>query len=204
MATSGWRGRSCSLGIADAVTVLARSAADADAAATLVANAVDCAHPAISRKPASLLHDDTDLGDLAVTVAVGPLPGALVAEALDRGVAVRRSHARCRPDLCREPRPARPEPRGPARAAVRSLTRHEPPSWEKPMLDQNPPGAERARVSRRRRPGRRAERATRSRSARSTATRAFRASRCPTSRAGSSRSRRSTRPAACSAAARSR
>jgi len=87
MATSGWRGRSCSLGIADAVTVLARSAAEADAAATLVANAVDCAHPAIARKPASLLRDDTDLGDLAVTVAVGPLPGALVAEALDRGVA---------------------------------------------------------------------------------------------------------------------
>ena len=87
MATSGWRGRSCSLGIADAVTVLARTAAEADAAATLVANAVDSAHPAITRKPASLLRDDTDLGDLAVTVAVGPLPGHLVARALDRGVA---------------------------------------------------------------------------------------------------------------------
>ncbi|MGH6921379.1 MAG: UPF0280 family protein [Geminicoccaceae bacterium] len=87
MATSGWRGRSFSLGIADAVTVLAASAAKADAAATLIANAVDCAHPAIVRMPANLLHDDTDLGDLLVTVAVGPLPGALVAEALDRGVA---------------------------------------------------------------------------------------------------------------------
>ena len=87
MATSGWRGRSCSLGIADAVTVLAGSAAQADAAATLVANAVDCDHPAIARTAANLLHDDTDLGDLPVTVAVGPLPGALVALALDRGVA---------------------------------------------------------------------------------------------------------------------
>jgi ApbE superfamily uncharacterized protein (UPF0280 family) len=87
MATSGWRGRSCSLGIADAVTVLARTAAEADAAVTLVANAVDCAHPAIARTPASLLRDDTDLGDLPVTVAVGPLPGALVDLALDRGVA---------------------------------------------------------------------------------------------------------------------
>ena len=40
MATSGWRGRSLSFGIADAVTVLAESAAAADAAATLIANAV--------------------------------------------------------------------------------------------------------------------------------------------------------------------
>jgi hypothetical protein len=87
MATSGWRGRSCSLGIADAVTALAASAAEADAAATLIANAVDCAHPSIARTRARLLRDDTDLGDLAVTVAVGPLPAHLVALALDRGVA---------------------------------------------------------------------------------------------------------------------
>jgi len=40
VATSGWRGRSFSLGIADAVTVLARTGAEADAAATLIANAV--------------------------------------------------------------------------------------------------------------------------------------------------------------------
>jgi uncharacterized protein len=85
MATSGWRGRSCSLGIADAVTVLARNAAEADAAATLIANAVDCAHPAIARTPANVLRDDTDLGDLPVTTAVGPLPAHLVGEALGRG-----------------------------------------------------------------------------------------------------------------------
>jgi len=41
IATSGWRGRSFSLGIADSVTVLARTAAMADAAATIIANAVD-------------------------------------------------------------------------------------------------------------------------------------------------------------------
>ncbi len=86
MATSGWRGRSCSLGIADAVTVLAKDAAQADAAATLIANAVDCDHPAIARKPANLLHDDTDLGELPVTVAVGPLPERLVDVALEAGV----------------------------------------------------------------------------------------------------------------------
>ena len=53
IATSGWRGRSLSLGIADAVTVLARTAAMADAAATMIANAVDLPdHPGISRRPA--------------------------------------------------------------------------------------------------------------------------------------------------------
>src|SRR3546814_14798799 len=41
IATSGWRGRSFSLGIADAVTVLAANAAMADAAATMIANADD-------------------------------------------------------------------------------------------------------------------------------------------------------------------
>jgi ApbE superfamily uncharacterized protein (UPF0280 family) len=91
MATSGWRGRSSSLGIADAVTVLARNAAEADAAATLIANAVDCDHPAIRRAPANSLHDDTDLGDLAVTTAVGPLPERLAALALERGVACARA-----------------------------------------------------------------------------------------------------------------
>jgi hypothetical protein len=87
LATSGWRGRSFSLGIADAVTVLAASAAEADAAATLVANAVDCDHPAISRSPAKLLREDTDLGDLLVTVGVGPLPEAAIDQALAQGAA---------------------------------------------------------------------------------------------------------------------
>ncbi|MHA1109148.1 MAG: UPF0280 family protein, partial [Alphaproteobacteria bacterium] len=40
IATSGWKGRSHSLGIADSVTVLAKTAAAADVAATLIANAV--------------------------------------------------------------------------------------------------------------------------------------------------------------------
>ena len=46
IATSGRHGRSFSLGIADAVTVLARTASQADAAATIIANAVDLpGHP---------------------------------------------------------------------------------------------------------------------------------------------------------------
>jgi hypothetical protein len=86
IATSGWRGRSQSLGIADAVTVLARSAAMADAAATMIANAVDVDDPAIERLPAREVRDDSDLGDLPVTVAVGLLSSAAVALALENGV----------------------------------------------------------------------------------------------------------------------
>ena len=88
LATSGWRGRSWSLGIADAVTVLATSAAAADAAATMIANAVDLPdHPGIRRMPASALQADTDLGDRNVTVAVAPLAAAEVSAALDAGAA---------------------------------------------------------------------------------------------------------------------
>lgn len=88
IATSGWRGRSHSLGIADAVTVLAASGAEADAAATLIANAVDLpGSPRIIRRPARELAPDSDLGDRPVTVDVGPLTPDEVESALARGVA---------------------------------------------------------------------------------------------------------------------
>ena len=86
VATSGWQGRSHSLGIADAVTVLSRNAAMADAAATLVANAVDIDHPGIRREPASTLDDESDLGDRPVTVAVPALEPEAVDAALDAGM----------------------------------------------------------------------------------------------------------------------
>jgi ApbE superfamily uncharacterized protein (UPF0280 family) len=85
LATSGWRGRSQSLGIADAVTIFAADAAAADAAATMVANAVDVEHAAIGRMPARALRADSDLGELPVTVAVGALPASARAEALASG-----------------------------------------------------------------------------------------------------------------------
>jgi ApbE superfamily uncharacterized protein (UPF0280 family) len=88
IATSGWRGRSQSLGIADAVTVVARDGAEADAAATLIANAVNAEHPAIRRLPARAVKEDSDLGELAVTVEVGPLPPHIVRAALAAGVEV--------------------------------------------------------------------------------------------------------------------
>jgi len=86
IATSGWRGRSFSLGIADSVTVLALSAAEADVAATLIANAVDVDDPAIARESATALAPDSDLGERLVTVGVGGLPPRKVASALDHGV----------------------------------------------------------------------------------------------------------------------
>ncbi len=87
MATSGWRGRSLSFGIADAVTVLAGSAAEADAAATLIANTVTVDHSAIERAPADTRREESDLGARPVTVAVGPLPAHARAAALDAGLA---------------------------------------------------------------------------------------------------------------------
>src|SRR5579872_486160 len=88
VATSGWRGRSFSLGIADAVTILARTASAADAAATLVANAVDLpGHPSVQRAPASARDPQSDLGARLVTIGVGALAPGEVDEALARGMA---------------------------------------------------------------------------------------------------------------------
>lgn len=87
VATSGWRGRSFSLGIADSVTVLAAGAAQADAAATVIANAVDVDDTRIVRRPANELKDDSDLGDIPVTVEVPVLPPEQVRTALRRGLA---------------------------------------------------------------------------------------------------------------------
>jgi len=86
VATSGRHGRSFSLGIADAVTVLARTASQADAAATIIANAVDLpGHPAIVRRPAEELQPDSDLGSRLVTRDVGLLKESEIVTALEAG-----------------------------------------------------------------------------------------------------------------------
>jgi ApbE superfamily uncharacterized protein (UPF0280 family) len=85
IATSGWRGRSFSLGIADSVTVLAASAAAADAAATVIANAVNVDDARIVRRPACELKDDTDLGAIPVTVGVPALGDDDIQRALRSG-----------------------------------------------------------------------------------------------------------------------
>ncbi|WP_151633304.1 UPF0280 family protein [Noviherbaspirillum aerium] len=86
VATSGWRGRSFSLGIADSCTVLADTAAQADAAATVIANAVNVNDLRIKRLPACMVKDDSDLGDLLVTVDVPALESELVLHALHLGL----------------------------------------------------------------------------------------------------------------------
>ena len=96
IATSGRGGRSFSLGIADSATVLAATAAAADAAATLIANAVNVDHPSIERRPARDLDPDSDL-----LTSRSPSPSApasaLIEEALDRG-SPRRDGCALRPD----------------------------------------------------------------------------------------------------------
>lgn len=92
IATSGWRGRSFSLGIADAVTILADTAAMADAAATVVANAVDLpGHPGIGRVPACQLAPDSDLGERLVTQSVADLAPDEIRAALTAGMRVAES-----------------------------------------------------------------------------------------------------------------
>jgi len=89
IATSGWRGRSFSLGIADAVTVLADTAAMADAAATMIANAVDLPespNPKIVRRRACDLAPDSDLGERLVTQSVAPLLPDEINAALEAGI----------------------------------------------------------------------------------------------------------------------
>lgn len=89
LATSGLGGRSDTFGIADAVTILARTAAAADAAATMVANAVDLpGHAAIRRGPST--RAQSDLGERPVTHAVGLLTPGEIDTALDRGAAMAR------------------------------------------------------------------------------------------------------------------
>jgi len=98
VATSGWRGRSHSLGVADAVTVLARTAAMADAAATVIANAVDVPDsPRIHREPACMLNPDSDLGNRLVTVGVSSLSSVECSMALAAGRRV--AEQMCHKDL---------------------------------------------------------------------------------------------------------
>jgi ApbE superfamily uncharacterized protein (UPF0280 family) len=85
-ACKGRGGRSFSFGIADSVSILARTAAQADAAATIVGNAVDLpGHAAIDRRPASEIDPASDLGDRLVTFDLGKLDDGAIETALDAG-----------------------------------------------------------------------------------------------------------------------
>lgn len=88
VATSGLGGRSFTRGVASAVTVLARNASLADAAATAVANASFVEDNNVIRRKAGEIDPATDIPDLMVTVRVGPLSqetrSRAIAMALDR------------------------------------------------------------------------------------------------------------------------
>ena len=64
----------------------AATAAQADVAATLIANAVNIDDPHIQRRPADSLRDDTDLGARLVTVDVPRLSEAQIEQALQLGL----------------------------------------------------------------------------------------------------------------------
>ena len=110
-ACKGRGGKSFSFGIADSVTILARTAAMADAAATLVANAIDLpGHPGIERRPADAIDPDSDLGPRLITWSVPRLSAAEIERSLDKGRQTRRP-----PHPRRAHRRRRPRPPGPVR-----------------------------------------------------------------------------------------
>lgn len=86
VATSGFGGRSFTLGIASAAVAAAASASLADVAATLIGNAVDTEGAPVVRRPARELDADTDIPDLLVTTRVGALSDRQVEAALANGI----------------------------------------------------------------------------------------------------------------------
>jgi len=86
VATSGLGGRSFTKGIASAVTVIADNASSADAAATVIANATNVEHPAITRCLPETVYPDTDIAGEWVTESVGKLPPEKISEALRKGL----------------------------------------------------------------------------------------------------------------------
>lgn len=85
VATSGLGGRSFTLGVADAVVVLASTAALADACATYIANTTSISSPFVTKQKASELDWDTDIPDLMVTTSVGNLKNEEIELALEQG-----------------------------------------------------------------------------------------------------------------------
>ncbi len=83
--TSGFGGRSFTLGVADGVAVLAHQAAIADAAATFLGNRTAVNSPEVKRVPAESIYPDTDLLGVEVTHSVGALSKGEIAMAIAMG-----------------------------------------------------------------------------------------------------------------------
>lgn len=88
VATSGWRGRSFSPGIADAVSVWAADGVTADAAATWIAGQMTLDSPKVVRRPAKELDPETDIPHLLITRGVAPLTHEEKETVLTAGAAV--------------------------------------------------------------------------------------------------------------------
>lgn len=85
VATSGFGGRSFTLGLADMVSVIARSAPVADAAATFICNHTNIEHASVVRRKAAEIDPSTDIPEEMVTVRIGELSPEAVREALAKG-----------------------------------------------------------------------------------------------------------------------
>ncbi len=86
IATSGFGGRSLTLGLADIVTVIAENGAVADAAATFLCNKTNIDTDKVLRKRASEVDPSTDIPDELVTVHIADLSDEEIQKALHEGL----------------------------------------------------------------------------------------------------------------------
>ena len=86
VASSGFGGRSFTLGLADIVTVVGSTGALADAAATFICNHTDAETDKVARKAAYEIDPLTDIPDELVTVSIGELDKEIIAKALENGL----------------------------------------------------------------------------------------------------------------------
>jgi len=83
--TSGVRGRSFTLGVADGVTVMAHQASIADAVATFIGNKTIVDSPQVTRVLAETMYPGTDLMGVGVTHSVGALSQKEINTAMKAG-----------------------------------------------------------------------------------------------------------------------
>jgi ApbE superfamily uncharacterized protein (UPF0280 family) len=88
LATSGFGGRSFTLGLADIVTVVAATGAVADAAATFICNCTNTESDQVVRQKASEIEPLTDIPDDNVTIRIGQLNYIDILNALDNGLCI--------------------------------------------------------------------------------------------------------------------
>ncbi|MGD9577899.1 MAG: FAD:protein FMN transferase [Syntrophorhabdus sp.] len=85
LATSGFGGRSFTLGLADSVTVVAATGAVADAAATFLCNNTNTYTDQVRRKKAIEIDPLTDIPDEYVTIEINKLSEEIITESLEKG-----------------------------------------------------------------------------------------------------------------------